>query len=138
MIVGFTGTRDGLDYRQRFRLHQLLYEELEVAEAHHGNCLGGDSVFAELVYPRFRTVAHPCNIPGLQLTRTTAHVYLPVKPPLDRNRDIVDACDILVACPKGPEERRSGTWATIRYARKAGKPIRLVWPDGTVVEEEGR
>lgn len=54
------------------------------------------------------------------------------RPPLERNRDVVDASDVLLACPGGmAEEQRSGTWATIRYARKAGKPVVIVWPDGT-------
>jgi hypothetical protein len=46
------------------------------------------------------------------------------------------AAAMLAACPKGPEERRSGTWATVRYARKTGKPVVIFWPDGTVTEEK--
>jgi outer membrane protein insertion porin family len=57
--------------------------------------------------------------------------------PLDRNRAIVDSCDVLIACPKGPEEQRSGTWATVRYARKQKKRIVIIWPDGEVTEEKG-
>ena len=57
-------------------------------------------------------------------------------PYLERNRAIVDACDILIACPKGmQEEQRSGTWATVRYARRRDRPIVIVWPDGTVTRE---
>ena len=50
---------------------------------------------------------------------------------LERNRDIVDACDILIACPRTlKEELRSGTWATVRYARKVGKPVAILWNNG--------
>jgi hypothetical protein len=45
----------------------------------------------------------------------------------------VDASQLLVAAPSGTTElRRSGEWATIRYARKLGRAIWLVFPDGTV------
>jgi hypothetical protein len=54
----------------------------------------------------------------------------PVRPYLDRNREIVDNTDVLVACPAGPEERRSGTWSTIRHALRWGVPVILCWPDG--------
>jgi len=136
MIVGFTGTRDGLSHLQRFRLRRLLLDELQIVEAHHGNCIGADSVFAEFVYPQVHTVAHPCNLTGFQLTRTTAHEYRGALPPLERNRVIVDACDLLIACPlKMVEERRSGTWAAVRYAREKAKPIRIIYPDGTMVIE---
>lgn len=51
------------------------------------------------------------------------------KPPLIRNRDIVNAGELLIATPKlDVEEQRSGTWAAIRYARKIGKPIILIYP----------
>lgn len=59
---------------------------------------------------------------------------LDIKEPLDRNKDIVDACPVLIAAPSDRVEKKrgSGTWATIRYARDvAHVPIRYVWPDGT-------
>jgi hypothetical protein len=38
-----------------------------------------------------------------------------------------------LACPRGyTEELRSGTWATIRYARKTGVPYVIIFPDRTV------
>jgi hypothetical protein len=57
-------------------------------------------------------------------------------PHLERNRKIVGATEVLVNCPGEAKERlRSGTWATIRYARKAGRPVRLVLLDGAVQVE---
>ena len=55
-------------------------------------------------------------------------------PYLVRNRAIVaEGIDGLIAAPKGwVEEQRSGTWATIRYARQAGRRIWIVRPDGAV------
>jgi hypothetical protein len=48
-----------------------------------------------------------------------------------RNHDIVDASAVLVATPRDwYEEQRSGTWATIRYARAQRKAVIIVWPDG--------
>ncbi len=58
------------------------------------------------------------------------------KPYLARNRDIVNAADVLIAGPGGMEEiMRSGTWATVRYARKKQKPVIIVYPNGEVVRE---
>jgi hypothetical protein len=43
----------------------------------------------------------------------------------------VDATGWLLAAPRTKtEEQRSGTWATIRYARKLGRQVCLLWPDG--------
>jgi hypothetical protein len=61
-----------------------------------------------------------------------------VKDHLARNRQSVDETEVLVATPRGfKEELRSGTWAGGRYARKAGRPIHIVWPDRSV-RAEGR
>ena len=43
-----------------------------------------------------------------------------------RNKDIVNSCDILIACPENDKEViRSGTWSTIRYAKKINKTVLL-------------
>ena len=55
------------------------------------------------------------------------------RPYLDRNKDMVRETAWLIAAPAEPEEQlRSGTWSTIRFARKLGKPVFLIFPDGTV------
>jgi len=58
------------------------------------------------------------------------------KPYLARNQDIVDETEVLIAVPAQKKEIvRSGTWATIRRARKAGRLIYFIFPDGRVVKE---
>jgi hypothetical protein len=48
--------------------------------------------------------------------------WMPAKPPLERNKLIVDNCEYMIATPKEFEHTiRSGTWATIRYAWKTKK-----------------
>jgi hypothetical protein len=42
-----------------------------------------------------------------------------------------------VACPRtDQEQRRSGTWATVRYARKVGKPVLIIGRDGKIKLEK--
>jgi hypothetical protein len=60
------------------------------------------------------------------------------KPYLDRDRDIVDATDLLIATPFHAYTEAhlnyaaGGTWYTVRYAINRGKPVKLIDPDGTV------
>lgn len=130
MIVGFTGTRDGMT-----RLQQALFIDRMASlcphEFHHGDDDGADREAHELVrlhHPRCTIVAHP---PENDAHRAfcKADKIMPTKPYLDRNRAIVFCCDELVAAPKTlAEELRSGTWATIRWARRSGKPTYLLRP----------
>jgi len=54
------------------------------------------------------------------------------KEPLARNRDIVNMSDILIAAPgEKAEVLRSGTWATIRYARKMSRKLLVIYPKGS-------
>lgn len=55
--------------------------------------------------------------------------------PLRRNRTMVDFGDLVLAAPSGGETLRSGTWATIRYARKCKTPVIICWPDGSTILE---
>lgn len=57
------------------------------------------------------------------------------EPYLDRNHYMVDRCNLLIACPEGIEALRSGTWATVRYARKRPRNHLIIYPDGTTFEQ---
>jgi hypothetical protein len=49
--------------------------------------------------------------------------------------DIVVESELLIATPKEVKEQlRSGTWATVRRARKVGIPIILITPDGGTID----
>ncbi len=72
----------------------------------------------------------------LYVRRTDQVVWLPPKTYFARNRDIVDAADLLIATPfNNFEEDRGGTWYTVNYARKRKKPIVIVWPTGKATIE---
>lgn len=149
MKIGFTGTRDGMTAKQYMRVSDWLQDMQEcdvVEELHHGCCVGADADFQKLIirgrigsgeYAWGPNHAHPCDIKGMVCLDTEAmadEVRRPL-PPLERNRNIVNACDVLLACPKGPEELRSGTWSTVRFARKCGKRVVVFWPDGSISED---
>ncbi len=144
MILGFTGSRYGLQPAQGGSLARLLRLAQGVTEFHHGCCKGGDTeAVTHLNYwiPDAKIVGHPSNLE--KWTHPTAlglsHELLPPKPPLERNLDIVNAAEWIIACPSGPEQfQGSGTWATIRTARKAKKVITLIWPDGSITCEDRR
>lgn len=117
-----------------------IVRRLRPAELHHGDCIGADDQFEGLaanVMPTATTHSHPPTESAYRARCQSNVIHEPLEY-LERNRAIVDATDALVAAPKGPEELRSGTWSTVRYARKQAKPIAIVFPDGTVrVEANG-
>lgn len=132
--VGFTGTRQGMTEAQRSTVIKLLSSK-ETHMAHHGGCIGADIDFDTICRDilSIPTSVHPSNLKNQQGKWSYTNVVFPEKPPLDRNKDIVDSVDFLVACPKGYiEEIRSGTWATIRYTRKVEKPLYIVYPNGSI------
>jgi hypothetical protein len=140
--VGFTGTQDGTTRDQMNCLYNF-FEQLDKFEFHQGCCIGADeqATVAASHYADVTIYGYPSNIRLKTAPRCLrlSHVLAACKPPLERNRDIVGAVELLLACPKGmKEEQRSGTWATIRYARKLALPIVVFWPDGTVTEEKQR
>lgn len=128
--IGFTGTRNGMTEEQSAAARDLILS-LQPTEAHLGDCVGADTEF----YTLLKEHAPGCRLHGHIPDQDSARAHLqysivhPPKPYLVRNRDIVDSSDILIAAPAGRQEQlRSGTWATVRYARKMGKQIMFLYP----------
>lgn len=131
MVLGFTGTQMGLSKEQADALAALV-AELRPAEVRHGDCVGADTEF-HVVCGRLGIpiVIHPSSRQTKRSYNRNADNIMPAKDSLTRNRDIVDASDTVLACPSGMQEMlRSGTWSTVRYARKTGKRVIIVFPDG--------
>lgn len=118
--IGFTGTRRGMTDAQKESVILLLLGAVGhgATAFHHGCAVGADTEAAAIAEGLgLLPVEHPAG-----------------DQPLKRNREIVAASEYLVAAPSQPREvLRSGSWATVRYAREAGIPIAVVRPDGTVV-----
>jgi len=148
MILGFTGTREELTEKQIRSLTKLLKKmnsKYDFCEFHHGDCIGADAKSHEIIIKNKifqKIIIHPPTNSKLRAytyiefpsDRDSLEVHiLGEKEYLDRNKDIVDSCEILLVCPCQKEEiLRSGTWQTYRTARKLNKKIILIYPDGTI------
>lgn len=149
--VGFTGTQRGMTIEQKAVVRLWLETFRRNVVAHHGDCVGADADFHALLGPRRlgnivtsvceRVVIHPPADDGRRAWcehrkfPPIQHNVLPAKPYLVRNQDIVEAAHAMIATPgERTEQVRSGTWATIRMAKRAKCPIRVVFPDGTFTD----
>ena len=136
MVIGFTGTREGMSKGQQTQLWKLMGK---ATEAHHGDCIGADEQFhevcAELEIP---IIIFPPDDDKLRAYCTSGNIIRihPELPYLIRNKLIVETCEILIACPKErnepPPQRGQGTWSTVRYARRIGRRMRILWPEAKV------
>jgi hypothetical protein len=140
VIVGFTGTRNGMSVYQKEAIRRLI--RIFRGEGYaHGDCVGGDKEFDDLVLEAIDET-NLC---------TTIHVFPPTNPVfrawcghettyssylvyhendyLVRDRLIVNLSDIMIAAPAGEEIVRSGTWYTVRYAIRTNKHVFIIYPD---------
>lgn len=135
MIIGFTGTREGMTVAQTNALIQAILDlGGDYREAHHGDCVGADRQFdqicRELLFDLI--VAHPPKDDKLR-AYCDADIILPVKDYSDRNQDIVNASTYVIGAPLD-NSQKGGTWQTIKMAQKKGNLYKVVFPDGTVVD----
>lgn len=139
-VLGFTGTRLGMTAAQNAEVIDTL-ERVRPTEVRHGDCVGADAafhLFASAATVRPHIVVHPPINPELRARCYGEDVeVLPALGYLARDRAIVDACDLLLACPAAGASIRGGTWFTINYALAQGMPVRVVHADGTVWPETG-
>jgi len=131
MKIGMTGNRNGISEQALNKLKELL-KSIEITEAHHGDCTGADENFHQIMVSfLIKIIIHP---PDKNICRAYCQgdEIRKEKSYLERNKDIVNECDALLAFPSSKTETlRSGTWSTIRYAKKTNKKTIIFYPDGT-------
>lgn len=131
MKIGMTGSRDGISKEAIASFIEYI-KSIEITEAHHGDCIGADTLFHNLMISmKVPVVIHPPTVDTYR-SYCQGGTAMPCKEYLSRNKDIVNTTDILIAFPSSDKEiLRSGTWSTIRYARKSRKSIIIIYPNGT-------
>lgn len=140
-VIGFTGTRNLPSFEQRERLNYRL-REVGMTEFHHGCCVGADEYAHSVAVDYFAG----SNDRPIRLHPPVKEKYmmpLPDRsdplmswadplPYLVRNAAIVEATEYLFAVPDSYEDRpRSGTWWTIQQALWRGRPVEVIYPNGT-------
>ena len=130
--IGFTGSRNGCTDKQVETITRLLLW-LDPTKVHHGDCVGADERFHNLVrelLPSTAIIIHPPSNDTMRAYCKGDNIRPPA-PYIERNHNIVDETTILIATPaQSNEVLRSGTWATIRYARKRFKTLYVIPPEG--------
>lgn len=137
MKVGFTGTHHGMTDKQKLAFKKQVFD-LNPVEFHHGDCIGADEEahdLVRLVLPGTVIHVHPPVKEDRRAWKNGDKIY-PVGPYLERDQNIVNMTHVMIATPRGfIEEIRSGTWATIRRAKKSRRPIFFIWPDGSITRD---
>lgn len=138
--LGITGTRlDPTPIQAALLGIQLHRCRADAKELVHGDCLGADALCHDVAkLLRYRVIVHPPIKPEYRAYREGDVVHEPQTYPV-RNANIVHESTRLLAAPALPEDhersKRSGTWQTVRMARRKRIPIRIIYPDGTTCDE---
>lgn len=139
-LLGFSGTRRNLRAHERFIVNDVLDNLHAWAGFVTGACCGIDHYVGEHLARRFPMHQHVVLVPA-DRSRVARWwepfgeiVQVREMPPettyADRNRAIVSASVHLMAFPEGAERDhpRSGTWQTIRMAKRVHDAHPLVLP----------
>lgn len=143
MILGFSGTRNGMTTQQTFQMAYIV-QDLKPRCVHHGVCKGADKQFNDFCYKQgIYIYGHP----GVDLNGTSPHMgsmivdrlELP-KGYLARNVDIVKESDVLLATPEELQGSHysGGTWFTIREALKQKLHTIVIFADGSIEEHNAK
>jgi hypothetical protein len=133
MIIGMTGTRDGMTNAQKDSFLRGL-EHFRAATLHHGDCVGADAEAHEIAAGRGMaiTIHPPKDSRYRAYKREEGDQEMDPLGYFQRNRNIVKASDILFGVPKTKVDIGGGTWYTIKYGKGSGKPVYIIYPDGFV------
>lgn len=135
--IGFTGTQMGMKRKQKIAFSELVTNltKDKPLEYHHGDCKGADEESHDIIVCNWEVylILHPPSNSSKRAFKDFTESREP-KPYLERNKDIVAESEIMIATPKEftMQWKDSGTWATIRYAKQACKPLAIIYPDGSI------
>jgi hypothetical protein len=102
MLIGFTGTSKGMTHYQKQRVSDLL-KELKPHLVRHDDRVGSNTEFHQIASSlNIKTCIHPPDSDSKRAFNQSDSI-LPVKPYLDRNKD-VDMSYMLIATPEPPKE----------------------------------
>ncbi len=131
--VGFTGTRHGMNPLQSRELARLL-DDIGIFTAHHGDCVGSDAQFHDIARRLANSIViHPPSDESQRAFCKHADEWRAACSYLARNRCIVTEATVMIATPfEMDRQMTGGTWYTIAYAERLGKPLAIVKPNGDV------
>lgn len=140
MRIGFTGTKQGMSEKQITTLTKIMRDFTLLPQSltnvfRHGDCVGADAEAHSIVktHTNFTTIAYPAIIKSELRAFCKADTIYPPAQPLERNKVIIANSNLLIATPKEFHEViRSGTWFTLRQARKVKVPFVIIWPCGGI------
>ncbi len=126
--IGFTGTRMGMTADQIAVATEIL-STYGVDELHHGDCVGADAEVHDIAKDMgIVVVVHPPLNPRYRAWCEGDEMRDEL-PYIERNHNIVDETQRLIVAPRTEHEvRRSGTWATYRYAKSLNRTMWLLKP----------
>lgn len=138
MFVGITATRTLTEAGQRNITNALTAQAGDIETVIVGGAIGGDE-FAGLAAHKLRLWVKVILPEDVKEADLNYHRYADEAegryPYRERNTRIVQQCSVLWAFPAYPEDdprsKRSGTWMTVRIARKLGRPVRVWVQDET-------
>lgn len=138
VIMAFTATRKGITVGQIASAREIAEAEMPTTFL-HGCAEGGDRQLHGVATPGRRELC-PSRKDQFKWAMdnkadgdSIRDIPVGKTPEIRRNREMVDRCCVLVACPETETEVvRSGTWATVRYARSKGKRLAVISPNGDV------
>jgi hypothetical protein len=109
MKLGMTGSRKGISDSALKTLQEFL-DTNKIEEGHHGDCRGADTTFhKEITKNKIKSIIHPPSNPTMRSFCKGDESRKPL-PYLDRNHEIVDESDELIAFPATKQEViRSGS-----------------------------
>ena len=129
--IGFTGTRHGMS-KEQLDAFKSIIKAKDAKEFHHGMCVGSDKQAHDFIKrEEVKIVGHPPSFKQF-IAECDCDIFMKPYDYLTRNKNIVDNSDMLIATPDVKEKIRSGTWSTIRYARKQHKKIYIIHKNGRV------
>lgn len=129
----YTGSRSGMSAAQMLCLGRLLRPTV-CGGLIHGDCVRSDENAHRIAVGKGVRIVqiHPSDLPGKRAFCTGAVYVAPARPPKIRNVTMARACGRAVAAPgRDRWYPRSGTWHTVGQVLGLGKPVLVIWRDGS-------